>query len=229
LEREQNLGSPGTTLPALGSKGDPSEDIRRELARELHDRVTQTLTTMLIELENFKTEQTGRQSVLRQIDEIQDSTREVLSNLRTVLYGLRGADDVDEAFIESVRSLLARFEQRTKMSVKLSVASEWPARLRAAAALNIYRIIEEALTNVRLHSGARLVEVVLRAVTRTHVAVEVKDDGGGATADGTANKPGLGVMGMHERAILLGGRLEVDSVDGRGTIIRAILPKEQLI
>src|SRR6266571_6164469 len=130
-----------------------AEGIRRDLARELHDRVTQTLTTMLIELENFKVEQTGRQSVLRQLDELQGSTRDVLNNLRTVLYDLRGEEGIEVAFIESVHGLLAKFEERTQVIASLSVAPTWPTSLRAPAALNIYRIIEEALTNMRLHSG----------------------------------------------------------------------------
>ena len=206
-----------------------AEGIRRELARELHDRVTQTLTAMLIEVENFKVEQTGRQSVLRQFDEVQGSMRDVLNNLRTVLYDLRGEDSVEEAFIDSVRSLLVRFEERSQVVASLLVAPAWPKRLRAPAALNIYRIIEEALTNVRLHSGARLVQVALSAISSGKLAVEVKDDGRGGPSDGQSNKPGLGVMGMYERAVLLGGQLEIKSVDGQGTIVRAILPREQLI
>jgi len=206
-----------------------AEGIRRELARELHDRVTQTLTAMLIEVENFKVEQTGRQSVLRQFDEVQGSMRDVLNNLRTVLYDLRGEDSVEEAFIDSVRSLLVRFEERSQVVASLLVAPAWPKRLRAPAALNIYRIIEEALTNVRLHSGARLVQVALSAISSGNLAVEVKDDGRGGPSDGQSNKPGLGVMGMYERAVLLGGQLEIKSVDGQGTIVRAILPREQLI
>ena len=206
-----------------------ADGIRRDLARELHDRVTQTLTTMLIELENFKVEQTGRQSVLRQFDEVQGSMRDVLNNLRTVLYDLRGEDSVEEAFIDSVRSLLVRFEERSQVVASLLVAPAWPKRLSAPAALNIYRIIEEALTNVRLHSGARLVQVALSAISSGNLAVEVKDDGRGGPSDGQSNKPGLGVMGMYERAVLLGGQLEIRSVDGQGTIVRAILPREQLI
>jgi signal transduction histidine kinase len=184
---------------------------------------------MLIELENFKVEQTGRQSVLRQLDGLQESTRDVLSNLRTVLYGLRGETGIEEGFADAVRAMLSRFQERTQLDVFLSVAPSWPARLRSPAALNIYRIIEEALTNVRLHSGARMVQVALGPAMGSNLAVEVTDDGRGVAVDGTNRQPGLGVMGMHERAIILGGQLEVESVAGQGTTVRAILPREQLI
>jgi two-component system, NarL family, sensor histidine kinase UhpB len=206
-----------------------SDEIRRMLARELHDQVAQTLTTMLIELENFKVEQTGRSSVLRQLGELQDSTRDVLTNLRRVLYDLRGETGIEDGFADAVRALLSRFEERTHVVARLSVSDAWPARLRSQAALNLYRIIEEALTNVGLHSGAGLVEVALGPGLDSHFAVEVKDDGRGAKSAAGDRVPGMGVLGMQERAVILGGRLEVESVAGGGTTVRAILPKERLI
>lgn len=206
-----------------------SDEIRRMLARELHDCVAQTLTTMLIELENFKVEQTGRQSVLRQLGELQESTRDVLTSLRGVLYDLRGETGIEEGFAEAVRVLLARFQERTHIKVLLSVSPLWPARLRSQTALNLYRIIEEALTNVRMHSGAGLVEVALGPALGSQLAVSVKDDGRGAESASGGRAPGMGVLGMQERAVLLGGRLEVESETGRGTTVRAIIPKEQLI
>jgi len=212
-----------------GGDTSSSDEIRRLLARELHDRVAQTLTTMLIELENFKVEQSGRQSVLRQLGELQESTRDVLTNLRHVLYDLRGETGIEEGFADAVGALLARFQERTKVNVSLSVSPTWPSRLRSPAALNLYRIIEEALTNVRLHSGAQRVAVALGAGLGSNLAVEVRDDGRGADSSAGGREPGLGVLGMHERAVILGGRIEVESVVGGGTTVRAILPKEQLI
>lgn len=206
-----------------------SDEIRRMLARELHDRVAQTLTTMLIELENFKVEQTGRESALRQLDELQVSTRDVLTNLRHVLYDLRGETGIEEGFADAVRSLLDRFEERTQVKVRLLVSPSWPSRLRSQAALNIYRIIEEALSNVRMHSGAGLVEVALGPMLGGQFAVSVKDDGRGADTATGDRAPGMGVLGMQERAVILGGQLLVESKAGGGTTVRAIIPKEQLI
>src|SRR6266581_9130058 len=117
-----------------GNRAADSDEIRRTLARELHDRVAQTLTTMLIELENFKVEQTGRQSALRQLDELQESTRDVLTNLRHVLYDLRGETGIEEGFADAVRVLLRRFEEKTHVHVSLSVSPSWPLRLRSQAA-----------------------------------------------------------------------------------------------
>ena len=213
---------------ARADRSAASEEIRRALARELHDRVAQTLTTMLIELENFKVEQTGRESALRQLDELQDSTRDVLANLRHVLFELRGESGVEDGLVEAVRTLLARFEQRTHVKVEFSISPSWPARLRTHASMNIYRIVDEALTNARLHSGASVVEVVFRLARHRHLAIEIKDDGRGADSE-LGRVPGMGVLGMRERAVILGGILEVETGSGRGTTVRAIIPMEQVI
>lgn len=225
------MASPSRSRTALRSQdadGDAAE-IRRMLARELHDRVAQTLTSMLVELENFKIDQNGNHTVVKEVNGLQDSTREVLNNLRRVLYDLRGADSTEEGFVDSVHNVLSRFEERTRISAIVSVAPAWPARLGRSAALNILRIIEEALTNVRLHSGASLVEVTLGAGDDATAVVEVKDNGRGAESDVTTRTPGLGMVGMRERALILGGRLEIIAAASGGTCVRATFPKEQLI
>ena len=213
---------------ARADRADASEEIRRALARELHDRVAQTLTTMLIELENFKVEQTGRQSALRQLDELQDSTRDVLANLRHVLFELRGESGTEDGLVEGVRALIARFEERTHVKVELTISPSWPAHLRTQASMNMYRIVDEALTNARLHSGATMVEVALRLARAKHLAIEIKDDGRGADEE-LGRAAGMGVLGMRERVVILGGILEVDTGPGRGTTVRAMIPMEQVI
>jgi len=91
-----------------GGDTSSSDDIRRTLARELHDRVAQTLTIMLLNLENFKTDQVGNPRVLREITDLQESTRDALSNLRHVLYDLRGPTGIAEGFTPAVRAIFPR-------------------------------------------------------------------------------------------------------------------------
>ena len=213
---------------ARAEEANSPDEIRRMLARELHDQVAQTLTSMLIELENFKIDQTGNHIVVREVNVIQESTREVLNNLRHVLYGLRGHSGIEKDFVAAVQALLTRFQEKTQIKSLLAISPAWPTALRSSAALNLLRIIEEALTNVRLHSGAGLVEVALGPAGDGWLAVEVKDDGRGADSDVIKREPGLGTLGMRERALILGGRLEVQSTAYGGTSVRAIFPKEQL-
>lgn len=203
------------------------EDLRRLLARELHDRVAQTLTSMLIDLENFKAEQVGREGVLRQMDTLQDSTRGVLNSLRELLYELRGGPGVEEGLVEAIRLLIVRFQERTLIETKLAVLPGWPTRVTSPAALNLYRIIEEALANVRQHSGAKVVQVILRPHSENELSICVSDDGRGLELD-DPGPVGMGMVGMKERALFLGAQLRVDTVIGSGTTVTVIFPREKL-
>jgi len=202
--------------------------IKQHVARELHDRVAQTLTGMLIELETFKVQQFGRESVLREATELQDSTRQVLQSIREMLYDHRGEPASEESFVSVLQGLLSRFEERTRIAVELMVSPSWPKKVRSAAALNLYRIVEEALTNIRLHSGARSVRVALEWLGGTELALIVRDDGGGVDSPESLGLGGMGVLGMRERAVLLGGRLTVESNPGGGTTVRAVVPEAGL-
>jgi signal transduction histidine kinase len=200
-------------------------ELKRLLARELHDRVAQTLTSMLVDLENFKAEQAGRQSVIRQMDGLQDSTRLVLNNLRQLLYELRGEEPVGDTFEDAIRELINRFHAQTRISIELSVLPGWPKRMRSACALNLYRIVEEALTNVRMHSGAQQVTVALQPYSDTQLEVVIRDDGRGVDTD--ERRPlGMGTVGMKERAVFLGGQLRLESDLGNGTTVRAVFPRD---
>jgi signal transduction histidine kinase len=203
------------------------DEIERLVARELHDRVAQTLTTMLIDLENFKAEQVGREGVLRQMNMLQDSTRGVLTSLRELLYELRGIPSVEDRFLDTLGMLVTRFQERTQIEATLSVLPEWPARVTAPAARNLYRIIEEALVNVRQHSGAKSVAITLESNSDSEVSVCVSDDGRGLELE--ASGPiGLGLLGMSERAVFLGGKLRIETISGVGTTLRVTIPRAHL-
>lgn len=202
-------------------------EIRKLVARELHDRVAQTLTGMLVDLENFKTEPVGWEDVLARLDTVQDSTRQVLQSLRELLHDLRGEESFSDGFVDAVGELVVRFEEKTAIKSELKVLPGWPQSLTAPASVNLYRIIEEALANVKRHSGARAVRIVLQPLSDNQVAVSVGDDGRGVDID-TSWPTGMGTLGMKERAVILGGELRIDSAQGDGTTVHAIFPKHQL-
>jgi signal transduction histidine kinase len=179
---------------------------------------------MLIDLENFKTEPVGWSDVLRQLDNIQESTRQVLNNLRQMLHDLRGEDSAGDSFVSAVGALISRFEEKSRISAQLMVLPGWPEEITAPAFLNLYRIIEEALANVRLHSGAQTVRVVLQPDSDSKLSVLIGDNGRGVDLDET-RRAGLGTLGMRERAVILGGQLWIESQSGDGTTVRAVFPK----
>jgi two-component system sensor histidine kinase UhpB len=199
-------------------------EVKRALARELHDSVAQILTLMVVDMENFKLDQAGQQQVVSRVDSLQESTREVLHNLRQVLYDLREEPSTESSFVQQVRTLLGRFERSTGIRSKLQVSSGWPSRLSAATAHNLYRIVEEALNNVRMHSGAAEVDVEL-AATADGVVLTVQDDGRGLPATDGERRQGMGVMGMRERVLLLGGELDITSNGSGGTTVKAVVPR----
>ncbi len=197
--------------------------VRQRLARELHDAVAQTLTLMVVEMETFKLDQAGQPDVAERVDSLQEGVREVLHNLRQVVSDLREEPASDEGFTGRVGELLARFEASTGIRSALRVSAGWPARLSAGTGHDLSRIVEEALTNVRRHSGAA--EVAVRLVARPdRLELTIRDDGTGLPWNGTA-RPGMGLMGMRERAALLGGELDVVGHSGGGTTVRAIVPR----
>ncbi|HEY4026983.1 MAG TPA: histidine kinase [Candidatus Dormibacteraeota bacterium] len=206
----------------MESGSSDERDVKRRLARELHDSVAQILTLMVVDLETFKRDQAAHHQVVERAESLQASTREVLHNLRQVLYDLREESSTENDFAQRIRALLKRFQATTGIRVELVVSAAWPSRLAATTAHNLARIVEEALNNVLLHSGAASVCVEL-AAGRDGFEVIVRDDGSGIALDGV-RPPGMGVMGMHERAVLLGGEVRVSGNSTGGTTVRATVP-----
>ena len=203
------------------------DEIKRLVARELHDRVAQTLTGMLVDVENFKTEPVGWQDVVQQLDLIQSSTRQVLASVRELLHDLRGEEALGGSFIDAVKTMVARFESRTGIDVELNVSPGWPGDLAGPASLNLYRIIEEALSNIRMHSGARMARIDLASGEGKELALVIEDDGRGVDTD-PSRPVGFGTIGMRERALFLGGNLRIQSDGTRGTLVHVVVPKEFL-
>ncbi|MGI8562336.1 MAG: sensor histidine kinase [Candidatus Dormibacter sp.] len=232
------LGAPTqvVTLEPLGRDDEASRGelqstelrVKQDLARELHDRVAQTLTTMLVEMENFKAGELGSERVVAEVTYYQDATREVLGNIRAILHELRGDEDVGHDLPDRVRRLLDRFQAQTGILTRLSVAPRWPVRMAIMAAINLYRMLVEALNNVRLHSGAKLVEISFQITDGDLAVVSVIDDGQGFRG-GLADEMGLGMLGMRERALLLGGDLSITPIPSRGTELAVVIPKDKLI
>ena len=201
--------------------------VRLDLARELHDRVAQSLTSMLIGLEFFRREQYGRQSVLDAISELEKSTAGVLNELRDLLYGLRGTDAFDANLINEIHSLLDAFSTRSGVSHELRVSGDWPAILARSDAVQVTRIIQEAAHNAWVHGNAKNLVIACACDDDSWRIVTIEDDGAGIKAAASAPAGGLGVLGMKERALLLGGRLTIEPALGQGTVVRLTFPPRQ--
>jgi signal transduction histidine kinase len=181
---------------------------------------------MLMDLERFKSDQTGRAGVLSQVELLQQWTRDALANLRDIAYDLRGHEPAEAGdFPTALRTgLLEPFATRTRIEVRMVVADGWPEYLPAATALDLYRIVQEALQNAYRHSSARSIEVSLGpSRVRRGIEITVTDDGVGLPVIGEL-RPGHGLIGMRERAALLGGSLETQTSASGGTAVSVAIP-----
>jgi signal transduction histidine kinase len=202
------------------------EQERRKIARELHDEVCQTLLNMLVETSLLErtTMDEETASCLREhaagLRSMLEATRGVLADLRNVsleTLGLVGAIETE---------LLPRWRRGAHCQLSFE-PRDWPADLPTEMSLQIYRVLQEALANVKKHAEASQVQIVLER-RNGRLILTVSDDGIGfdpaaesARTDGSLR---VGLEGMRERAGLLGARLEVRSAPGAGTAITLSAP-----
>jgi len=189
---------------------------RRRLARELHDETGQALASILLGLKALERD-LGEQP-LAVIRELVDSA---LGDVRRLTVELRPPALDDFGLAAALERLASVTGERSPFTVDVNVTLPTGA-LPPEHETAIYRIVQEALTNIVKHAAAKSVSIVVAGSDRTVRAV-VEDDGVGF-AVGSVREHALGVVGMRERALLLGGRLEVESSPGSGTTVVAELP-----
>ena len=197
------------------------EDERRTLAQDLHDDPVQTLTYLVRMLESLSEDPRLPPELAPLVLRDGELATEVVDALRTVIHGLRPPVLDDFGVVAALRQLVAEVRNRHGISVRLQVSGE-QARLSDRCELTVYRVAQEALSNVVRHAQATHVTVSLRFGEQ--VVLTVTDDGRGIPASGSAaagSRSGLGLIGMRERVSLVGGSLEVQARSPRGTLVRA--------
>jgi signal transduction histidine kinase len=189
---------------------------RTRLARELHDETGQALASILLGLKAL--EARVGEAPLRQIRELVASA---LGDVRRLTLELRPPALDDFGLAAALERLAAVVAERSGVDVQLNVAT--PARpLPSEYETALYRIVQEALTNVVRHAQARSVSIVV-AYSGPVVRAVIEDDGDGFAPD-RVRHGAVGLVGMRERVQLLGGRFEVQAEPGRGTTVVAELP-----
>jgi two-component system, NarL family, sensor histidine kinase UhpB len=194
---------------------------RLRVARELHDEIGQTLTAVTIQAERAADGDPAlAPDALRRLA---DAVRESLDEVRRIARELRPEALDDLGLVNALIALCTRVGAQNGPRVKRELQGRLPP-LPAEVELVVYRIAQESLTNALRHSDANSVTVSL-AGDADSVTLRVADDGKGMPAElprGTS-----GIAGMRERALLVGGRLTIDSRPGRGTEVRLTIPVEQ--
>jgi two-component system, NarL family, sensor histidine kinase UhpB len=194
------------------------EEERKRVARDLHDEVNQALTALLLRLE--ATTQHAPPQLKAELNETKQLANQAMLELLDLARQLRPAALDDHGLAVALASQVREYDRRGPARANFELDRDLKD-LPQDVELVIYRVAQEALANAVRHSGAKHVDVELGRVD-SRVVLRVVDDGKGfAFADETK---GLGLSGMRERAMLVDGRLDVDSRPGRGTIVQLEVP-----
>jgi signal transduction histidine kinase len=219
--RERQLAESEARLRTLSARLiTAQEEERRGISRDLHDELGQVVTAVTLDLQRAgQAADAGKKDEL--IGRALHGTGCLLERIHEISARVRPPMLDDLGLKDAVQSLLSDYEQRTGIVAREDLRFEHRA-VPAAVSENVYRILQEALTNVSRHAGAAEVSVSLH-VTPERVALVVCDAGVGfdpAARDGKR----LGILGMRERAELLGGTFAVTTEPGKGTEVRVVIP-----
>ena len=168
-----------------------------------------------------------REPVVGRFADLESQLSELHQDLRDLAHSLEPRSLLQQPLPDAVGRELAALNRRTGISTSIVVDGSFDA-LSASQRIALLRVLQEALSNIRQHSGSSQVAVTLRDGDTAGVCMEIRDDGHGfdpaAVVPDHEGQSSLGLAGMRERIRLLGGRLEIESAPGGPTVIRAALP-----
>jgi two-component system, NarL family, sensor histidine kinase UhpB len=194
------------------------EQERARVARDLHDEVNQSLTGLLLRLEAARED--APPELEAELAKTKALANQAMRELLSLARQLRptALDDLGLA-----AAVAGQVEQLARGEIEAELIAEGEfSDLDDDAQLVVYRVAQEALSNAARHSGAARIEVRLRRPAAGGVELEVADDGRGFAFE--KSERGLGIAGMRERALLVGGELTIESGPGRGTTVRLSVP-----
>jgi two-component system sensor kinase len=205
---------------------DVREAERMRIARELHDELAQWLTALKMDVAwlagRMAPDDVKVREKLERMKELVDST---VSSVRRIAHDLRPAMLDDLGLVPAIEHLLHGFSERTGIVVGLDV-STGDVEFRDPLSTSVYRMVQEALTNVARHARATEVRMAVR-VKGDDLIVSAQDNGVGISAERLQSGKSLGILGIKERARTLGGGADVHSPEGGGTLVEIRVPIRQ--
>jgi two-component system nitrate/nitrite sensor histidine kinase NarX len=200
---------------------------RGRIAREMHDSLAQVLGVTHLRLRALDAREEVRNSreVAIELAELADITQEAYRDVRESILGLRGSNRTERGLLDNLRAYLVKYSQQCEIATSLDSDLDHGLSLSPRCEVQVIRVIQEALTNVRKHSGARSAIVHITESDSSTIFV-VEDYGHGFDSAGSqSDRDGFGLFTMRERMALLNGSLTIDSVPGRGTRVIAEVPE----
>jgi two-component system sensor histidine kinase UhpB len=209
----------------LGRQVQAIEEERSRISRELHDTLGQHLAALSIELKSIAEQPPGSTPLRQRVVKLQKSVRLIEDELDRLSYELRPLALDDLGLEEALRTHVQNWSGETGVPVELHTHGLRTGRLPPLVETTVYRVAQEALTNVRKHAQASRVGLIVER-RAGELRVVVDDDGRGFDSAAVNSQGGrhLGLRGMNERALLIGASLEIESVPGRGTTVYLVIP-----
>jgi PAS domain S-box-containing protein len=216
--------SHGDLQRLVAAQDEVQENERRRIAVELHDDLQQTLAALKLDISVATAQAAASPAALPPLRSAHGLADHAIESTRRIIGDLRPQMLDDLGLVPALQLLASQFEQRTGIACRVDAdEAGFEDRLSQQAATCLYRIVQEALNNAAKHSGAGLVEIHLAAQPKA-ITLRVADDGVGIP-DATQRRRGaVGLVGMHERVRLLGGRLDLRRAGAAGTIVDVTVP-----
>ncbi len=199
------------------------ETERRTIARELHDEAGQSLTSILFGLSLLERDLVEDEGARSRLAELKRTTDAVMEDLHRLAADLRPASLEHLGLVPALRQHLARIETTSGLTVRFMALGIEEVRLPRAVEATLFRIVQEALTNVLRHAHATRVDLLAER-RGDRVVVVVEDDGVGFDAEATEFPDRFGCVGMKERAEALGGTFTIESAPRAGTTVVVEVP-----
>ena len=200
------------------------EDERRRIARDLHDELGQLLTALRLQLEAAGKLCEDNEELCNKINETQLLAKRVDEGIDFLAWELRPAALDDFGLYAALIKYVREWSHYAGVPAELLDSDLKKARFSHEVETNLYRIAQESLNNVYKHANARRAEIILDKRGDLIVLI-VEDDGAGFNTEDKMNREkGIGLIGMEERAALIGGTLEIESAEGKGTTVFARVP-----
>lgn len=201
------------------------EEERREIARELHDEVGQGLTVLKLGLQTLH-RQTKSARAVNSVKGCLETCERVLNQVRSLSLNLRPSILDDLGLLPALRWLISSVGKAADWKTDLFYEEVIP-RLKPEVETACFRIVQEAISNAARHANARSLDVRLRNRVK-ELEIIIEDDGAGFDVPSMQKRSsegaGFGLLGMKERAMLIGGKVEVASMPGKGTTVKLLIP-----
>jgi two-component system sensor histidine kinase UhpB len=213
-ERLRNLASHLQTI---------REEERSTIAREIHDELGQVLTVLKIQITLLSNKlRDDQQDIKKKIISVSEMIDDTVENVQRITSKLR-PDILDElGLIAAIEWQAKEFEMVTGINCSLTLP-EGELDFVEDKSTAIFRIFQEALTNVMRHANAKMVSISLQ-VNEENILLKIKDNGTGIKPEQIKDFKSFGIIGMKERALILGGEVSIEGITGKGTEVRVEMP-----